>query len=68
MVLRLQEEDEPLRKRAVRFGIAAAIVFHVVLFFIVFPSYYEEASKTESPTHSEQTQGARGSRTRCDPG
>ena len=42
MVLRLEEEDAPLRKRAVRFGIAAAIVFHVVLFFIVFPSYYEE--------------------------
>ncbi len=42
VVLRLQEEDEPLRKRAVRLGVAAAIVFHVVLFFIAFPSYYEE--------------------------
>jgi len=41
-VLRLQEEDEPQRKRAIRLGIAAAIAFHVVLFFIVFPSYYEE--------------------------
>ena len=41
-VLRLQEEDEPLRRRAVRLGVAAAIAFHVVLFFIVFPSYYEE--------------------------
>jgi len=26
----------------VRLGIAAAIVFHIVVFFIVFPSYYEE--------------------------
>ncbi len=41
-VLRLQEEDEPRRKRAVRLGIAFAIAFHVLLFFIVFPSYYEE--------------------------
>jgi len=41
-VLRLEEEDAPGRRRAVRFGIAAAIVFHIVLFFIVFPSYYEE--------------------------
>jgi len=42
MVLRLEEEDAPLRRRAVRLGIAAAIVAHVVLFFIVFPAYYEE--------------------------
>jgi len=42
VVLRLQEEEAPGRRRAVRLGIAAAIVFHVVLFFIVFPSYYEE--------------------------
>jgi len=42
MVLRLEEEDAPLRRRAVRLGIAAAIVAHIVLFFIVFPSYYEE--------------------------
>ena len=41
-VLRLQEEDAPGRRRAVRLGIAAAIAFHIVLFFIVFPSYYEE--------------------------
>jgi protein TonB len=41
-VLRLQEEDEPRRKRAVRLGIALAIAFHILLFFIVFPSYYEE--------------------------
>jgi TonB family protein len=41
-VLRLEEEDAPLRRRAIRLGIAAAIAFHVVLFFIVFPSYYEE--------------------------
>ncbi len=42
MVLRLEEEDAPFRRRAVRLGIAAAIVFHIVLFLIVFPSYYEE--------------------------
>ena len=41
-VLRLQEEDEPKRKRAVRLGIALAIAFHILLFFIVFPSFYEE--------------------------
>ena len=41
-VLRLQEEDAPGLRRAVRLGIAAAIAFHIVLFFIVFPSYYEE--------------------------
>ncbi len=42
MVLRLEAEDAPLRRRAVRLGIAAAIVIHIVLFLIVFPSYYEE--------------------------
>jgi TonB family protein len=41
-VLRLEEEDAPSRRRAIRLGIAAAIVFHIVLFLIVFPSYYEE--------------------------
>jgi TonB family protein len=41
-VLRLQEEEAPTRRRAIRLGIALAIVFHVLLFFIVFPSYYEE--------------------------
>ena len=41
-VLRLEEEQAPARKRAVRIGIAAAIAFHILLFFIVFPSYYEE--------------------------
>jgi hypothetical protein len=41
-VLRLQEEEAPTRRRAIRLGIALAIVFHVMLFFIVFPSYYEE--------------------------
>jgi TonB family protein len=41
-VLRLQEEEAPMRRRAVRLGIAFAIAFHVLLFFIVFPSYYEE--------------------------
>jgi TonB family protein len=41
-VLRLQEEEAPMRRRAVRLGIALAIAFHVLLFFIVFPSYYEE--------------------------
>lgn len=41
-VLRLEEEDAPLRRRAIRLGVAAAIAFHIVLFFIVFPSYYEE--------------------------
>jgi TonB family protein len=41
-VLRLQEEQEPSRRRAIRLGIALAIVFHVLLFIIVFPSYYEE--------------------------
>lgn len=41
-VLRLEEEDSPLNRRAARLGIAAAIVFHIVLFFVVFPDYYEE--------------------------
>ncbi|MDH3815713.1 MAG: hypothetical protein OEV48_14580, partial [Acidobacteriota bacterium] len=41
-VLRLEEEEAPRTRRAVCFGVAAAVVFHVVLFFIVFPSYYEE--------------------------
>ena len=41
MVVRLEVEDAPLRRRAVRLGIAAAIVAHIVLFIIVFPSYYE---------------------------
>ena len=42
MVVSLEKEDAPLRRRAIRFGIAAAIVAHIVLFLIVFPSYYEE--------------------------
>ena len=41
-VLRLEEEDAPRLRRAIRIGIAAAIAFHILLFFIVFPSYYEE--------------------------
>ena len=42
VVVSLEEEDAPLRRRAIRLGIAAAIVAHIVLFLIVFPSYYEE--------------------------
>ena len=42
VVLQLQEEERPSIKRALRLGVAAAIVLHIVLFFIVFPSYYEE--------------------------
>jgi TonB family protein len=41
-VLELQKEAAPAGRRAIRLGIVAAIVFHIVLFFIVFPSYYEE--------------------------
>ena len=41
-VLQLQEEEAPSKRRAIRLGISAAIAFHIVLFFIVFPSYYEE--------------------------
>ena len=41
-VLRLEEEDRPRLRRAVRLGVAAAIAFHIALFFVVFPSYYEE--------------------------
>jgi protein TonB len=41
-VLEIQEEERPGLRRALRLGAAAAIVFHVVLFVIVFPSYYEE--------------------------
>ena len=41
-VLRLEEEDAPRLRRAIRIGIAAAIAVHILLFFIVFPSYYEE--------------------------
>ena len=42
MVVILEQEHAPLRRRAIRLAIAAAIVAHIVLFFIVFPSYYEE--------------------------
>ena len=42
MVVSLEQEHAPLRRRAIRLAIAAAIVAHIVLFFIVFPSYYEE--------------------------
>jgi len=42
VVVSLEKEDAPLRRRAIRLGIAAAIVAHIVLFLIVFPSYYEE--------------------------
>ena len=42
VVLELEKEDTPLRRRAVRLGILAAIAFHLVVFIIVFPSYYEE--------------------------
>ena len=42
MVMSLEQEHAPLRRRAIRLAIAAAIVAHIVLFFIVFPSYYEE--------------------------
>jgi hypothetical protein len=41
-VLRLEEEQAPLRRRAVRLGIILAVIFHLILFVIVFPSYYEE--------------------------
>ncbi len=41
-VVQLEEEERPRLRRAVRLGLAAAIAFHVVLFFIIFPSYYEE--------------------------
>ncbi len=42
VVLQLQEEERPGMRRAVRLALAAAIALHVVLFFIIFPSYYEE--------------------------
>ncbi len=42
VVLRLEQEDTPGRRRAVRLAIALAVVLHVVLFIVVFPSYYEE--------------------------
>ena len=41
-VVELEKEDAPTRRRAVRLGISAAIALHMVLFVIVFPSYYEE--------------------------
>ena len=41
-VLRLEQEDTPGQRRAVRLAIALAVVLHVVLFIVVFPSYYEE--------------------------
>jgi len=41
-VLRLEEEEAPNRRRAMRLGISAAIAFHILIFFVVFPSYYEE--------------------------
>lgn len=41
-ILKLVEEEAPANRRAVRLGILAAILFHVVLFLIVFPSYIPE--------------------------
>ena len=41
-VVQLEKEDRPRLRRTVRLAIAAAIALHVVLFLIVFPSYYEE--------------------------
>jgi protein TonB len=41
-VVELEKEDRPGLRRAVRLALAAAIALHVVLFFIIFPSYYEE--------------------------
>ncbi len=41
-VVELEREAAPVRRRAVRLGLAGAIAFHVVLFLVVFPSYYEE--------------------------
>jgi protein TonB len=41
-VLRLEQEDAPVRRRAIRLAIVLAVLLHVVLFILVFPSYYEE--------------------------
>jgi TonB family protein len=41
-VVQLEQEDRPRLRRTGRLAVAAAIALHVVLFFIVFPSYYEE--------------------------
>lgn len=41
-VIELEKEDRPALRRAVRLGLAAAVALHLVLFVIVFPSYYEE--------------------------
>lgn len=49
-VLRLQEEEAPARRSAIRLGIAAAIALHIFLFFMVFPSYYEERILTVGST------------------
>jgi len=37
-VLELQEEESAANRRAVRLGVAAAVVLHVALLFIIFPS------------------------------
>jgi len=42
MILDIKKEEESTNRRAVRLGIVAAIMFHVLLFFIVFPSYLPE--------------------------
>jgi TonB family protein len=39
-VLELEKEDAPSNRKAVRLGILAAIVVHVVLFLIIFPESY----------------------------
>jgi TonB family protein len=41
-VVQLREEQAPSRRRAIRLGVLLAVVFHLVVFMIVFPSYYEE--------------------------
>jgi len=41
-VIELEKEDRPGLRRAVRLGLAAAVALHLVLFVVVFPTYYEE--------------------------
>ncbi len=42
MIQEIAKEESSTNRRAVRLGVLAAIVFHVLLFFIVFPSYLPE--------------------------
>lgn len=42
MIRDIEEEEAPTNRRAVRLGVLAAILFHLALFLVVFPTYLPE--------------------------